>query len=354
MRFGTFRPYYRPSPEFAVSIEPCRFRSLSEALEFIRDRYAAIAPERLWLETESGLAVPSKAPQYLFRGEGGTFPTTVAAIYRPKTYCLKDGTRLSSVDLDVLQRLVHHLTWRFMEQDYSLDADSAIGLLQHYGLPTWIVDLTAHLGYAFAFAAAGGDHQVGRVAVCPFRSLVRVGRVARLTDHPWADRPRRQGAFGVSMPREMTDLKSQSVMAQLGITWFEFPIVDSDREYLRERHRALVDIQDDPTAGFLRHHITEYVEAYGKFSPTLSSWLLERIPIAPRCYRVESVAAREVVVCHEAPNVLPVFDELAEAEYTRRYWSSVHAETSWERMKNWRWPPVGSIAADPRTYHGNP
>jgi len=34
----------------------------------------------------------------------------------------------------------------FSGEDYSLDEHSAIGLLQHYGLPTWLIDFTCHAG----------------------------------------------------------------------------------------------------------------------------------------------------------------------------------------------------------------
>jgi hypothetical protein len=53
-------------------------------------------------------------------------------------------------------------------------------------------------------------------------------------------------------------------------------------------------------------------------------------------------------------SALPAFDAAVEAERSRRYWSSAHAECSWDRMKDWSWPPAGSIVADPRTYHPEP
>ena len=42
-------------------------------------------------------------------------------------------------------------------------------------------------------------------------------------------------------------------------------------------------LDNDPSAGFVRHHVTEYVEAHGKFSQQLTDWLLESVPLMPRC-----------------------------------------------------------------------
>lgn len=143
-----------------------RFESLGEAFDFLLNRYVIEPGERFWLETESGLAIPHHAPQYLFRGECGEFETTKCGIQRPDAYNLKDGRLLSARDLAVLHDLIPDLADTFSEVPYRLDEHSAIGLLQHYGLPTCMVDFTARLGYAFAFAAAG-NATVGLVAVMP-------------------------------------------------------------------------------------------------------------------------------------------------------------------------------------------
>ena len=263
---------------------------------------------------------------------------------------LKDGRRLSDRDLAALQCLIPDLACRFTEDNYSLDEHGAIGLLQHYGLPTWMVDFTARLGYAFAFAAAGSA-TVGRVAVMPLRALSETRGVVNLTDHQWAERPRRQAAFGVITTAELPDLKSEAARSCLDLSWYEFPVSGDDRAYLKAKRDDLVRRSDDPSAGFLRFHITEYVEAHGKFSPELADWLLERIPIAPRCYRVMGFDAGKVVLSHLGAYVLPNYDPGNEVVHSRRYWSSARRESSWDRMRGWTWPSEGSVTADPRTYH---
>src|SRR5438128_1291173 len=61
------------------------------------------------------------------------------------------------------------------------------------------------------------------------------------------------------------------------------PVNESDRDELAGNYDWLTAIDDDPSSGLLRFHLTEYVEGHGNMSPKVADWLLERIPIAPRC-----------------------------------------------------------------------
>jgi len=83
----------------------------------------------------------------------------------------------------------------------------AIGLLQQYRLPTRMVDFTANLNYAFAFAVTGTS-STGRVALMPRapQSL----RIVNLMAHPWAERAQRQGAYAAVITDELADLKSEA------------------------------------------------------------------------------------------------------------------------------------------------
>ena len=326
-----------------------RFDSLTEAFTYILGQYALQPHEQVWAQSTSGLVYPRELPRYLFRGECGDFPTTTDGGRRLQAAALTDGFLLSPIDVVTLGKLILDLVVRLRANHDDLDPIGALALLQHYGLPTRIVDFTASLGYAFAFATAGTS-SIGRVAVMP-RMPSKALRVVDLIAHPWAERAQRQGAFGVVMTNELADLKSQAARSDLNVRWYEFPISPSDREHFRGTRQELMEPSNDPSAGFLRFHITEHVEASGKFSPELTEWLLEHIAIAPFCYKVWAFEEKEVVVYHRAADALPMFDEHAEIEHTRRYWSSAHDDDSFERMKHFVWPEPGSIIADPRTYH---
>jgi hypothetical protein len=304
------------------------------------DRYALRAPDHFWKETSSALLVPDVAPQYVFRGECGDFSTTLSSAHRP-------STNDAAVPDQELVQLTESLIWRLQCDDFKLDRQGALALLQHYGFPTTIIDFTGHLGYAFAFASKN-PCPVARVAVMP-RKLVSPARVIDLTEHEWAERARRQAAFGLVIPAGLTDLKSEMARLRLNISWYEFPVLPTDSEFFRAPYQEILSISDDPSAGFLRFFITEYVEAHGKLSPALREWLLKLIPIAPQCYLVKAFEGNEVVVNFRGSQTLDVFNGTIESEYTRKYWSG--ERQSWERMQNWTWPQVGSVVADPRTHH---
>lgn len=335
-----------------MAFEPDRrFASLTEAFEFILDRYAVRpGPERHWLQRESGLLIPREMPPYLFRGECGDFPTTTSTAGRAAGYLHSGGKSLSLHDQNLLRKLIPIVANRFAAADYELDEHAAWGLLQHYGMPTPMIDLTGNLTVAFAFAA-GEMADIGRVAALPLSVVKGRGLLVDLHDHKWAHRAQQQAAFALVAPTNLLDLKSPAARAQMQLEWFEFPVTDADRAYLASEQQRLLNLSDDPSAGFLRFHLTEYVEANGKFSPDLTEWLLERVPMAPRCFLVNKFEGTEAVVFYRGYGALPQFDPTVEKASSRRYWSAAWPDGSFDRMATWNWPPAGSIAADPRTYH---
>jgi hypothetical protein len=332
-----------------MSFKPdLQFETLTEAFRHILGQYSLQPNSRVWEQSTSGLVYLREIPRYLFRGECGDFETTTDGARRLQAEVLAGEFRLANVDAVELARLVCGLGKRLCREPFSLDRMGAVALLQHYRVPTRMVDFTANLNYAFAFAVTGTS-STGRVAVMP-RAQQSV-RIVDLMAHPWAERAQRQGAYGVVMTDKLADLKSEAARSRLNIKWHQFPILPSDRGRFEAMYQELLRESDDPSAGFLRLHITEYVEAFGKLSPMLTDWLLERVPIAPYCCRVEAYEGKEVVVFYRGSDALPRFNKDVEVEHSRRYWSSAFADSSFERMKGFVWPEPGSIVADPRTYH---
>ena len=103
---------------------------------------------------------------------------------------------------------------RFCDAGYFLEPNSALGLLQYYGLPTAVLDFTNALQSAFAFAGFG-DTNVGRVAVLSVKQYLWGGRggfgLVDMSRHKWAERAQRQDAFGLVMLNRLDDLKSDAV-----------------------------------------------------------------------------------------------------------------------------------------------
>src|ERR1039457_829554 len=142
------------------------FESLTEAFNYILGQYSLQPNAHVWARSTSGLVYPRELPSYLFRGECGVFPTTTDGGRRLQAEGLAGGCRVSNAEVVQLGRLVFNLAERLWKEPYSLDPMGAMGLLQHYRLPTRMVDFTANLNYAFAFAVNGTSSK-GRVAVVP-------------------------------------------------------------------------------------------------------------------------------------------------------------------------------------------
>jgi hypothetical protein len=234
--------------------------------------------------------------------------------------------------------------------DYGLNEAQALGLLQHYGLPTRFIDFSWQAGIATAFAAAG-DAGIGRICVMPVGLGTHHPLIADLSAHPWAHRAQAQHAVGVVAPVGFEDLKSPEARKRFDLTWIEFQISEPERKFFLVKHKELVSLADDPSSGFLRHHLIEYVEAKGKLSPDLTEWLLARIPMAPRCYRGRDFESSDVIVTNAPPSEFGAFDQKIEMDRTRRYLSTAYLDSSWDRMQGWTWPCPGTLVADPRTLH---
>jgi hypothetical protein len=149
----------------------------------------------------------------------------------------------------------------------------------------------------------------------------------------------------------LNNLKSEAAKSCLGLKWYQFPVTEEERIHFAAKKAELLQDRDDESGGFLRFHLTEYVEAHGKLSQTLTEWLLSKIPIAAHCFMVKAFELPDVVLNFRHTDYLPNFRPEVEALCSLRYWSSDYPDYSFDRMGRWKWPEVGAIGADPRTYH---
>jgi hypothetical protein len=313
------------------------------------EAYPPDASEQLWLEdSNSHLFLPHSAPRFLFRGECGTFPKTEASIYRAETY-----SQLSGKDLRRFEHLSNWLFDLFMKlADYSLSPMEALGVQQHYGMPTALIDFTANPAVAVEFAVCAGEQGTGRVCIMPTASFTRGLFMSNLIEHKWVRRPQYQSAFAIATSNgTRMDFKADYAHGDLAVRWCEFPITEEDRRIAYPRYAELIDLSQDSTAGILRHHIIEYAERFGKFSSAMARWLVNRVPMVPRGFRVLGFSEGYAHTDHVPPCELGSFDEEYERKQTERYLSEEFPDNSRGRVENWRIPPVGGIVADPRTLH---
>jgi hypothetical protein len=315
--------------------------------------------ERVWLEDpHSGLVVPHNAPRFLFRGEPGQFPKTTPMPGRPETWEFDHSSgrhmRLGPAECASFQGLSTRLLQRFTSPDYNLSALEALAVLQHYGLPTVMLDFTANPGTAMTFATikSGKNHDFGRICVLPTESFKKGLTIAEFPEHRWAVRASRQEAFGVWAGADAKfDLKSEQARTSWGVQWYEFPITPLDREQSVGRYQKLVSTNDDPTAGILRHELIEDVEHHGKLLPDLMRWLVYRpIPMVPRAYKTIGLSDYEALVDHVPFDEIGELDQTSERDQTERYLSLAYADDSRDHLHCVKLE-VGSILVDPRTWH---
>jgi FRG domain len=317
------------------------FDTMTKAFLHVFGQCMARGNPRVLDTTPSGLVYPREVPGYVFRGECGQYPTTTASIAR-----VRDCPQLSKSDVERLGQISDWIAARHRADRSDMSLPEAAAQLQHYGMPSTIVDFTGDLGIAFAFAGCG-KYSTGRLCAAPYSPYI-----LKLFDHPWAERAQRQAAFGIMMhPTELNDLKADAVRSRLNLQWYEFQITPEEKHCSTEKAFELLREPDDVSAGFIRFYITVYVEAFGKLSPALTEWLLDHVVIAPYCCRVRERNEKDAVVTFEASNALPVFDRAVETHWSRRYWSSDFDDRSERRVEGCVVSEPGSLSTDPRTYH---
>jgi hypothetical protein len=320
-----------------------QFSSLTECINAIEMRFPSDRRLEIERRTPSGDTEVHCVPRYLYRGECDLYPKTESSLTR-----LQHSGKFDAVEQHCLQRIHEGLSWRFKQKDYANPEWEAEGLLQHYGLPSEIIDFSSSLQVAAAFATSRLSHR-GRICVLEW-PIGPDTLPVDYTNHPWAKRARRQKAFGIRQFR-ITDLKSTEAQTELGVFWAEFPLHASDVEGLQAFFESLIDEWTDPTSGILRKEMNHYVEESGKIQHTVAEYLVDRIPMVPCFLWVERVdeSTSEASVLHVAPPFR--FSNTFEREMTLRYWSKKHPDSTRSFYPFDSPKDPGAIYAYPGTYH---
>lgn len=171
--------------------------SLQAAVDDIRRHFSSEQEIPCHINTRKG-PVPASAPRYLYRGECGLFPETESSQIR-----FSRTAALQGRDLEAFQGILKALKWALTQPDYANSEEESEGLLEHYGIPTSVINFIASLEVAAAFAVAGKSDR-GRICILtkPYQGGAHTWDYRK---HPWAARASRQEAFGVR-PINLRDL----------------------------------------------------------------------------------------------------------------------------------------------------
>lgn len=226
-----------------------------------------------------------EAPAWLFRGERAKFPEAYAGIHR-----------LSSSGLSTLaQEEVRAVTRRLdsVLQKFGLHPMYSAALLQHYSFPTELLDLTASLDAAAAFAAHNNGGAVGLLMAFPTKNLQKNGIIVDLKGIDFARRPRHQNAY-VWFHQTQLNLKDAALSELLEPQILFFQGTSKDLQRSEEYYQQICGApHTDPTSGLLNKLLEEFVLVgeHGKklsISDEARDWLEEIIPWAPVPMRVSS------------------------------------------------------------------
>ncbi len=129
----------------------------------------------------------TETPAWLFRGEREEYPTTCSSFHRFSQCQLSEAAQAEV--LAATKRLDFILRERGLHPMYST------ALLQHYSLPTEMLDMTSSLDDAAAFAAYRNDGSPGVLMAFPASVLAANGVLIELSEIHFARRPRHQHAY---------------------------------------------------------------------------------------------------------------------------------------------------------------
>lgn len=217
-----------------------------------------------------------EAPAWLFRGESAQYPDTYSSMHR---FSLSKMTSEAKEEVEAVSRRLDSVL-----RVYGLEPMYSAALLQHYGLPTELIDLTSSLDTAAAFAAHGNT-STGLLMAFPFSQLAAQTVLVELKRIHFARRPRHQNAYGV-FHRSEPNLKC--LIASLQAESVSFRGSMSDLAHWDSRYFQICgQPHTDPTSGLLHKLVDDVVLAHPQPGKRYSickearDWLDARIPWAP-------------------------------------------------------------------------
>lgn len=248
------------------------FRSLKSCLNHIRSTYNPKETVALdtFVDIHSGNQVRTDAPAYLFRGESIDYSTTTSSMHR-----MKNCKALPPEVKNTIEQVSINVNME-LQRCLELDPNLSAGFLQHYGMPTELLDLSSDLDVAAYFASGGGIGNTGLICVVPLSTASRNSIVVDLRYHPRAVRPRRQSAFALKHRRHI-DIKDNDCISELELVWLSFELQEQDILRSREKQHHLLDAHTDKFAGIIQLIMNSIL----KIDDHAAKWLSDKIVPGP-------------------------------------------------------------------------
>ena len=256
------------------------FSTLQYCVESIRSDYGPNQTVHVAVKNmDSGKIINNEVdePAYLYRGESRRYTSTTSSMHRMKmNKALPDNVK------DIIEKLTRQVDadlQKFLEITPRLSA----GFLQHYGLPTELIDATSSLEVAAYFASDGKVGDEGLMCIFPVDVICKNSTIIDLRKGHMADRAVRQAAFAV-FNKNHIDFKGMDCIEQLGLKWFSFTLRDADVKQYHDGKNGLLDVRTDKAAWMLQF----ILDNMPKTNDVVAKWLSDTVAPAPMLAKVES------------------------------------------------------------------
>lgn len=239
--------------------------------------------ENIQLSTPTSPRKFATAPKYLFRGESGTWVSSLSSMQRirdgidPLTskMCPKEAAKA----FEEIKELAL-LAGQYVKEATRWDQMTAAGFLQHYEMPSEFLDFTASLQTALGFALwnVGSKNTKPMVVYLCVAKTETLSSKAVLPDFAalmqGAKRPSLQQGYGVFGNSQ--DLKDPEAIKSLGLRWYAIHATFAD---LAENSLdpSLLDLASDETAGFMKWVLDLAVEDRGGLTDPIAAYLAEKV-----------------------------------------------------------------------------
>ena len=196
-------------------------------------------------------------PDTLYRGESKSWPKTC-----PGTRRVLEDESLHFQEKSYWIDLAGHFEDWFVEYTGQETLDSAEMFLQHYGIPTDLLDFSSDPEIAVFFAALSHPDDLGLICCMDKQQANEVGEVFNLGNFTLVpglqlQRPRKQHGFAYRHRTGLpSDLKTADARDRLGLTWYAFRKIGHEQYVAKHRH--ILHVDDDKVALYVMAYAADF------------------------------------------------------------------------------------------------
>ena len=221
------------------------FNTLKECISYIQTTFVQETISIPVKDIETARVFTKNIPRYFYRGESKAYSSTFSTKLR------LEQTLPEKVFEDI-QKVVVAVDLQ-LQNMLGLHPKLSLGYLQHYGLPTELIDISPSLDTAIFFSSYySGNNTFEEGYFCVFDAAIIHSKsmIIDLSDHNHALRPRLQNAF-TFFHKSHRNIKSEECISDLALHWFYFKSTISEKAVFFDKLKYLPNSFDDLTASFI-------------------------------------------------------------------------------------------------------